>query len=83
MTALMSKKLSREYGLEDVIQLAGTRMTTVQEMPTEPDTMLLTSYRPRTVVPCAEVGGLSLGTEMDLVLVILGMFSTNFLVGFN
>ncbi|KAK5827625.1 hypothetical protein F5H01DRAFT_409411 [Linnemannia elongata] len=73
MTALMSKKLSREYGLEDVIQLAGTRMTTVQEMPTEPDTMLLTSYRPRTVVPCAEVGGLSLGTEMDLVLVILAV----------
>lgn len=74
MTALMSKKLSREYGFEDVVQLAGTRMTTIQEMPTEPDTMLLTSYRPRTVVSCAEVGSLSPGTELDLVLVILGIF---------
>lgn len=73
MTALMSKKLSREYGFEDVLQLAGTRMTTVQEMPTEPDTMLLTSYRPRTVASCAEIGGLSPGTEVDLVLVILAV----------
>ncbi|KAF9147261.1 Breast cancer 2, early onset [Linnemannia schmuckeri] len=73
MTALMSKKLSREHGFEDVIQLTGTRMTTVQEMPTEPDTMLLTSYRPRTVTSCAEVGDLSPGTEMDLVLVILSV----------
>ncbi|KAF8932546.1 Breast cancer 2, early onset [Haplosporangium gracile] len=73
MTALMSKKLSREHGFEDVIQLTGTRMTTVQEMPTEPDTMLLTSYRPRTVTPCAEVGNLSPGMEVDLVLVILAV----------
>ncbi|KAG9061184.1 Breast cancer 2, early onset [Linnemannia hyalina] len=73
MTALMSKKLSREYGFEDMIQLAGTRMTTVQEMPTEPETMLLTSYRPRTVAPCAEVGSLTPGAEVDLVLVILAV----------
>ncbi|KAF9537439.1 Breast cancer 2, early onset [Mortierella hygrophila] len=73
MTALMSKKLSREYGFEDMIQLAGTRMTTVQEMPTEPETMLLTSYRPRTVAPCAEIGSLTPGTEVDLVLVILAV----------
>ncbi|KAG0282851.1 Breast cancer 2, early onset [Linnemannia gamsii] len=73
ITALMSKKRSREYGFEDVIQLVGTRMTTVQEMPTEPDTMLLTSFRPRNVTPCAEVGSLYLGAEVDLVLVILAV----------
>ncbi|KAG0381166.1 Breast cancer 2, early onset [Mortierella sp. AD032] len=73
VTSLMSKKLSREHGLEEIIQLTGTRMTTVQEMPTEPDTMLLTSYRPRLVTPSAEVGHLSLGTEIDLVLIILAV----------
>ena len=73
MTSLVAKKLSREYGFEDVIQLTGTRMTTVQEKPTEPDTMLLTSYRPRSVTSCAEVGLLTPGTEVDLVLIILGM----------
>lgn len=83
MTALMSKKLSREYGFEDVIQLAGTRMTTVKEMPTEPDTMLLTSYRPRNVTPCAEVGSLYPGAEVDLVLVIIGMCSNSFITVAN
>ncbi|KAF9097020.1 Breast cancer 2, early onset [Mortierella sp. AD031] len=73
VTSLVAKKLSREYGFEDVIQLTGTRMTTVQEMPTEPDTMLLTSYRPRSVTPCAEVGLLTPGTEVDLVFIILAV----------
>ncbi|KAF9909039.1 Breast cancer 2, early onset [Linnemannia zychae] len=73
VTSLMSKKHSREHGLEDMIQLTGTRMTTVQEMPTEPDTMLLTSYRPRSVTPCAEVEHLSPGAEIDLVLIILAV----------
>ncbi|KAF9128163.1 Breast cancer 2, early onset [Mortierella sp. 14UC] len=73
VTSLVSKKLSREHGLEEMIQLTGTRMTTVQEMPIEPDTMLLTSYRPRSVTPCAEVGRLCPGTEIDLVLIILAV----------
>ncbi|KAF9931156.1 Breast cancer 2, early onset [Linnemannia zychae] len=73
ITSLVSKKLSREHGFEDVIQLTGTRMTTAQGMPTEPDAILLTSYRPRSVARCSEVLFLTPGTETDLVLVILAV----------
>ena len=58
-----------------MIQLAGTRMTSVKDMPADPETMLLTHYRPREITPCVDVGQLYHGAEMDLAVVVLGMKS--------
>lgn len=50
-------------------------MTTVKDMPADPETMLLTHYKPREVTPCIDVGQLYYGAEMDLAVVVLGMES--------
>ncbi|KAG0056739.1 Breast cancer 2, early onset [Gryganskiella cystojenkinii] len=71
ITSLTAKRLSREPGFEDMLQLAGTRMTTVQDMPADPETMLLTHYRPREITSCIDVGQLYYGAEVDLAVVVL------------
>jgi len=57
-----------------MIQLTSTRMTTAQEMATDPAVMAHTNYRPRMITSCAEIEWLSQGEEIDLAVIILGMF---------
>ncbi|GJJ69289.1 breast cancer 2 susceptibility protein [Entomortierella parvispora] len=71
ITSLIAKKRSRELGFEDIIQLVGTRQTTVHDMAADTETMTLTHYQPRTVTLCADVGQLYFGAEMDLAVVVL------------
>ena len=47
-------------------------MTTVREMPTDPETMVLTEYHPREICSCAGIGRLQPGAEVDLAVIILG-----------
>ena len=49
-------------------------MTTAQEMATDPAVMAHTNYRPRTITSCAEIEWLNQGAEIDLAVIILGMF---------
>ncbi|KAF9933275.1 hypothetical protein BGZ67_004354 [Mortierella alpina] len=70
--SVMAKKPSREHGSDEKIQLTGTRMSAVLELPTDPEAMLLTSYLPREITTCAEVGHLYHGAEFDLAVVVLG-----------
>ncbi|KAF9173626.1 Breast cancer 2, early onset [Mortierella sp. AD010] len=76
MTSLMAKKAGRETGVEDAISLTGTRMTTVREMPTDPEVLLLTNYRPREITLCSDIGHLYQGAEIDMVVVILAFNET-------
>ncbi|KAG0002160.1 Breast cancer 2, early onset [Entomortierella chlamydospora] len=76
MTSLMAKKAGRETGIEDVMSLTGTRMTTVREMPTDPEALLLTNYRPREIILCSDVGHLYQGAEIDMAVVILAFNET-------
>ncbi|KAG0249873.1 hypothetical protein BG011_008857 [Mortierella polycephala] len=73
ITALNAKSLSREYGFESMVQIASTRMTTVLEMPTDPESLLLTNYRPREIVACADVRQLYQGAEADLAVIIIAI----------
>jgi len=49
-------------------------MTTAQEMATDPAVMAHTNYRPRKITSCAEIDLRKRGTEIDLAVIILGMF---------
>ncbi|KAF9957869.1 Breast cancer 2, early onset [Mortierella alpina] len=71
--SVMAKKPSREHGQEEKIQLTGTRMSAVLELPTDPEAMLLTNYRPREITTCAEVGHLYQGAEFDLAVLVLAV----------
>ncbi|KAF9187721.1 Breast cancer 2, early onset [Haplosporangium sp. Z 767] len=73
ITALNAKSLSREYGFEGMVQIASTRMTTVLEMPTDPEALLLTNYQPRKIVTCADVRQLYQGAEADLAVIIIAI----------
>ncbi|KAF8978861.1 hypothetical protein BGZ46_006067 [Entomortierella lignicola] len=75
ITSLMAKKPSRETGFDDMIQLTGTRMSTVREMPMDPD-LALTSYRPREITKCSDIGNLNQGAETDIAVVILACGET-------
>ncbi|CAO3574738.1 unnamed protein product [Mortierella alpina] len=72
--SVMAKKPSREHGQEEKkMQLTGTRMSAVLELPTDPEAMLLTNYRPREITTCAEVGHLYHGAEFDLAVLVLAV----------
>ncbi|KAG0241040.1 Breast cancer 2, early onset [Mortierella sp. GBA43] len=73
ITSLIAKRTSREFGLEDVLQLTSTRTTTVKDMPTDPVAMDLTKYQPREVIPCEAIEYLDQGTEVDLAVIILAV----------
>ncbi|KAG0321648.1 Breast cancer 2, early onset [Dissophora globulifera] len=73
MTCLMAKRSSREFGGEEIMQLTGTRMTTVREMPTDPEAMLLTTYRAREITACVDIEHLYHGAEVDLAVIILAI----------
>ena len=57
-----------------MIQLTSTRMTTAQEMATDPAVMAHVNYQPRMITSCAEIDGLHRGADIDLAVIILGMF---------
>ncbi|KAF9563405.1 Breast cancer 2, early onset [Mortierella alpina] len=71
--SVMAKKPNREHSQDEKIQLTGTRMSAVVELPTDPEALLLTSYRPREITTCAEVGHLYHGAEFDLAVVVLAV----------
>ncbi|KAG0006737.1 hypothetical protein BGZ65_004415 [Modicella reniformis] len=73
ITSLTAKRTGRGFGLEDVLQLTGTKMSTAREMPTDPKTILLTNYRPREITACAEIEYLDQGAEVDLAVIILAI----------
>ncbi|KAF9347003.1 Breast cancer 2, early onset [Mortierella sp. NVP85] len=73
ITSLIAKRISREPGFEDMIQLTSTRMTTAQEMATDPAVMAHTNYQPRTITSCAEIECLHQGAEIDLAVIILAI----------
>ncbi|KAI1315800.1 Breast cancer 2, early onset [Mortierella claussenii] len=73
VTSLIAKKPSREFGFEDMIQLTGTRMSTVHAMTTDPEAMLLTNYHPREVTLCADIEHLYHGAEVDMAVVVLAI----------
>jgi len=50
-------------------------MTTAQEMATDPAVIMVhANYRPRVITSCAEIDGLHRGADIDLAVIILGMF---------
>ncbi|KAF9116996.1 Breast cancer 2, early onset [Mortierella sp. AM989] len=73
MTSLIAKKAGRETGFEDILQLVGTRMSTVREMPTDPEILLLTNYHPREITLCHDIGYLYQGAEIDIAVIILAV----------
>ncbi|KAF9437101.1 Breast cancer 2, early onset [Entomortierella beljakovae] len=72
LTSLIAKKPNHDVGSED-IQLVGTRMTTGQEMSTDPEDLLLTDYHPREVTSCIDISNLYQGAEVDIAVIVLAI----------
>ncbi|KAF9020812.1 hypothetical protein BGZ52_002279, partial [Haplosporangium bisporale] len=74
LTSLKATKPSRDLGFEDMIQLNGTRNTISCPAPVmEPDSLLLTAYKPREITACADVQQLHVGAEVDLAVIVLAV----------
>lgn len=60
------------------MQLNGTRNTISCPTPTmEPDSLLLTAYKPREITACADIQQLHIGAEIDLAVIVLGICSVS------
>ncbi|KAF9321102.1 Breast cancer 2, early onset [Podila horticola] len=74
LTSLKATKPSRDPGFEDMMQLNGTRNTISCPTPTmEPDSLLLTAYKPREITACADIQQLHIGAEIDLAVIVLAV----------
>ncbi|KAG0040773.1 Breast cancer 2, early onset [Podila clonocystis] len=74
LTSLKATKPSRDPGFEDMMQLHGTRNTISCPAPAiEPDSLLLTAYKPREITACADVQQLHIGAEIDLAVIVLAV----------
>ncbi|KAG0035654.1 Breast cancer 2, early onset [Podila clonocystis] len=74
LTSLKATKPSRDPGFEDMMQLHGTRNTISCPVPViEPDSLLLTAYKPREITACADVQQLHIGAEIDLAVIVLAV----------
>ncbi|KAG0352359.1 Breast cancer 2, early onset [Podila minutissima] len=74
LTSLKATKPSRDPGFEDMMQLNGTRNTiSYPATAMEPDSILLTAYKPREITACADVQQLHIGAEIDLAVIVLAV----------
>ncbi|KAG0092228.1 Breast cancer 2, early onset [Podila epicladia] len=74
LTSLKATKPSRDPGFEGMMQLNGTRNTISCPAPAmEPDSLLLTAYKPREITACADVQQLHIGAEIDLAVIVLAV----------
>lgn len=63
------------------MQLNGTRNTiSYPATAMEPDSILLTAYKPREITACADVQQLHIGAEIDLAVIVLGTSSVSGLI---